>query len=233
MPGPGFGDNGAATSAFLNYPTHVASGPDGQVYVTDHSHNRIRRVDPATGIITAWPATGNLGTACNSSVAFLQDCNWGYQDQNCQISWDPAGNAYVSGTVCGSGYTGSSNYAIAGVLRRRPDGTLQAVTGHYSTGGSTADGTALLGFTWADPPMLVWVDNNTAYAFERTNSKIYKLDLAANTVTRIAGNGTSGYAGDYVPASSSQVGKPWLGLLSPDGHLFIPDGDNGAVRVIW
>ena len=45
------GDNGAATSAKLNYPCGVGLDTAGNVYIADSRNNRIRKVTISTGII--------------------------------------------------------------------------------------------------------------------------------------------------------------------------------------
>lgn len=47
------GDGGAATSAVLNQPTHVSIDTrNGDLYVSDYSNNRIRKITVSTGIIS-------------------------------------------------------------------------------------------------------------------------------------------------------------------------------------
>ena len=46
-----FGDGGAATEAYLDGPTGVAVADNGDIYIADTGHDRVRRVDSATGTI--------------------------------------------------------------------------------------------------------------------------------------------------------------------------------------
>jgi trimeric autotransporter adhesin len=50
--GPTLGDGGPAVAAFLNTPTGVAVAPNGDIYIADTGHNRVRKVAALTGIIT-------------------------------------------------------------------------------------------------------------------------------------------------------------------------------------
>ena len=52
------GDNGAATSATLNYPQGVGLDTASNVYIADTSNHRIRKVTISTGIITTFAGTG-------------------------------------------------------------------------------------------------------------------------------------------------------------------------------
>ena len=54
------GDNGAATSAQLNYPSGVAVDRFENIYVADVNNNKIRMVS-STGIITIFAGTGQTG----------------------------------------------------------------------------------------------------------------------------------------------------------------------------
>jgi hypothetical protein len=52
------GDNGAATSAALYWPSGVVLDTAGDVYIADTYNYRIRKVTISTGIITTFAGTG-------------------------------------------------------------------------------------------------------------------------------------------------------------------------------
>ena len=56
------GDGGPATSAHLNMPSDIALDPrTGDLYIADMHHNRVRRVDASSHIITTVAGTGAWG----------------------------------------------------------------------------------------------------------------------------------------------------------------------------
>jgi sugar lactone lactonase YvrE len=69
------GDGGPATRAHLNMPSDVALAPNGDIYVADMHHQRVRRIDARTRIITTvagngrWGNTGDGGPATNATLA--------------------------------------------------------------------------------------------------------------------------------------------------------------------
>ena len=71
----GVGDGGPAAVATLNMPSDVALDPKtGDLYIADMHHNRIRKVDARTRIITtvaggAWGYSGDDGPAVEARLA--------------------------------------------------------------------------------------------------------------------------------------------------------------------
>lgn len=63
------GDGGLATDARLDHPTDVAIAPNGDLYIADMGHNRIRRVDARTGIITTVAGNGRSGAGGDGGPA--------------------------------------------------------------------------------------------------------------------------------------------------------------------
>ncbi len=66
------GDGGPATSAHLNMPSDVAYDPKtGDLYIADMHHNRVRKVDAKTQIITTVAGSGNWGNAGDDGPATI------------------------------------------------------------------------------------------------------------------------------------------------------------------
>src|SRR5438105_14196222 len=63
------GDGGPATTAHLNMPSDVAVAPNGDVYIADIYHNRIRRVDARTHITTTVAGNGRGGNPAHEAPA--------------------------------------------------------------------------------------------------------------------------------------------------------------------
>ena len=63
------GDGGPATSAHLNMPSDVAIAPNGDLYIADMHHNRVRKVDAKTKIITTVAGNGRWGTGGDDGPA--------------------------------------------------------------------------------------------------------------------------------------------------------------------
>ena len=69
------GDGGLAINARLNQPQGVAINQFGTIYIADTSNRRIRKVDPATGIITTHAGTGTAGNTGDGGLATAAQLN--------------------------------------------------------------------------------------------------------------------------------------------------------------
>jgi hypothetical protein len=55
------GDGGSAAQATLGWPGDIAVAPNGDMYIADTDHHRVRRVDAQTGTISTVAGTGEPG----------------------------------------------------------------------------------------------------------------------------------------------------------------------------
>ena len=85
------GDNIQATAATLNNPDDVVLDSYGNLYITDRSNNRIRKVDVSTGIITTVVGTGAASSTGDGSAATSATINAPTYSR-----FDSAGNLYIS-----------------------------------------------------------------------------------------------------------------------------------------
>ena len=55
------GDGGLATAAWLLWPSALAAAPNGDLFISDSEHHRVRKVDGRTGIIATAAGDGSAG----------------------------------------------------------------------------------------------------------------------------------------------------------------------------
>jgi trimeric autotransporter adhesin len=84
------GDGGPATSAGLYYPNCVAVDASGNIYFSDGSNGRLRKVTKSTGIITTVAGTGTKGYSGDGGPATLASFNSPYG-----IAVDASGTIYI------------------------------------------------------------------------------------------------------------------------------------------
>ena len=89
----GFSDNRAATSAKLNYPTHIAIDSSGNIFIADSNNHRIRKVTSSTGIISTIAGTGDDGFS-GDGFATTTTLNYPY---SCAV--DATGTVYIADSM--------------------------------------------------------------------------------------------------------------------------------------
>jgi len=204
------GDGGPATSATLRQPTAVAWLADGSALVADFANHRIRRISPG-GRITTVAGTGADGYSGDGGPATSARLSW-------PIDVEP---------------TADGGFLIADLGNKRvrrvsPAGLITTVAG-TGQGGSQGDGgPATLARLGA--PTGVAVTTDGGFLVADANANRVRRVSPDGTITRVAGDGTAGGAGDGGSAVAAQLNVPVGVAALPDGGFLVAEYEGQRVR---
>jgi uncharacterized protein (TIGR03437 family) len=227
------GDGGAATQAQLNSPSSVTVDAQGNLYIADTGHSRVRRVTPA-GIIQAvsfpglvspvYALSDSAGNLCVSDTvlgAILAITPLGaissLADQLNSpggFAFDPGGNLYFAETGAGR----VRRRDTAGNLTTVAAGVWSAPRG-IAISSAAQDSGAPQGIT---APQYVLVADSGL-------NRILSID-SSGLVTAIAGTGTPGSSGDGGDAAAAGLNSPWGLAIDSQGNIYTADLNNNRVR---
>ena len=206
-------DGGPATRAWLESPRGVAVDAMGNLYIADPGHNRIRKVDAATGTISTIAGTGEGGYSGDggpATQALLSD--------RLSVAVDREGNVYIAD---------ADNHSI-----RKVDaftGTISTIagTGERDYGG---DGGPATQAELADPAGVAVDGEGNVYIADADNHSIRKVDAATGTISTIAGTGEWGAGGDGGPAIEARFSELRGVAVDIMGNVYVTDYWNHRVR---
>ena len=214
------GNNGAATSAQLNFPYGLALDSAGDLYIADSNNSVIREVNAKTGIITTVAGTGKCGNEVDEVAATSAPlCN----PQG--VAVDTAGNIYIADT---------SNSAI---------GKVAAKTGLFTIlvpgdgGGYFGDYGPSVAAEVSYPQGIAVDNTGNIYIADTQNCAIRKITAATQTINSLVGQpgqygfGNCGLSGDGGPAINSLINFPTGVQVDRSGNVFVVDG-NSLIRLI-
>ncbi|MBT4497741.1 MAG: hypothetical protein HOC74_08470 [Gemmatimonadetes bacterium] len=195
------GDAGPASSAQVNGPANIYMDGSGNLYITDHIGNQIRRIDAVTGIITTVAGTGVAGPAGDGGLAVSAQLN------------NPNG-IYVDGP-------GNIFFADQGNHRvRRIDAVTGIVTTIAGTGiaGYLGDGGPATAARLNIPTRMSADSAGNLFFGDQSNNRVRRIDAVTGFITTVAGTGVAGSAGDGGLAVSAQLNNP--------NGVYVDDADN-------
>jgi hypothetical protein len=205
----------------LNHPTGVIELPNGHLLLACWHNHKIREYDPTTGDV--WVIIGgDDGFAGDGGPARDARMNFPVQmvlatdgtlyivdQRNMRIRMvDPQG---IMHTFAGNGVQGFS-----GDGGDPKDAELNFPTGNnpWIAGGLALDA------------------NDNVYIADTDNHRIRFVDIQANIITTVAGNGIADYGGDWGDATAASLNYPRDIEMGPDGRLYIADEMNHRIRAL-
>ena len=213
--GASLGDGGQAVSASLSQPFAVAVDGQGNLYIADEGHNRIREVNLSTGVITTVAGNGTAGVSGNGSPATSAELHG-----PTGVAVDSAGDLFIADSI---------NNVIREV--NHSTGNISIVAGN-GTAGYTGDG-GQAASAELNGPFAVTVDaQGRLFIADEFNNVVREVNLSTGIITTVAGNGTGGFSGDGGPATLGELNEPKGVAVDGQGDLFIGDAQNHAVREI-
>lgn len=205
------GDGGPATAATVNLPRDTAVGPDGAIYIADTYNQRIRRIDPVTGIITTVAGTGGTAYNGDNRPATEAALKWPHD-----VTVGDDGTVYVAD---------SAHHRV-----RRIDPVTGTITTILGTGGAGIGADGVLGTKSAlKNPKSVALYGGAVYVADLSN-RVRRLDLTTGIVTTVAGTGVAGYSGNGGLATSARLDSPQRIAIDSVGTIYIADAGNDSVR---
>ncbi|MGD9696815.1 MAG: hypothetical protein AB7V42_14285 [Thermoleophilia bacterium] len=204
------GDGGPATAAQLSAPAGVAVAPDGTMFVSDYSANRVRRIAP-DGTITAFAGTGTLGFAGDGGPAAGARLSgpWG-------LALGPDGSLYIADMGNGR------------IRRVAPDGTITTFAGSSPAPAFSGDGGPAPSAELSSPTGVAVAPDGSVFIADNGNGRIRKV-AADGTIATIAGGGASS-PGDGGPASAASLSAPAGVAVAPGGSILLTDTYKNRIR---
>ncbi len=249
------GDGALAVNALLHTPLGMAVDHAGNVFFADQSNCLVRKITVSTGIITTVAGTttvvppsncasgtgatiGNGGLATSAKlyeptgVAIDKNGNLFIADQyNFQIRIVACATVTSTGGTCtpNSGQTTGHIYTIAG------DGT----------GGYNGDGIAATTAELYYPYGVTTDAAGNLYIADEDNYRVRRVACGTGISTctapsgetkgdiyTVAGDGTPGYNGDGITATTADLYSPMTVSVDNAGNLFIADYNNLRIREV-
>ena len=214
-------DGESAIVGFLNGPGGLAVGPDGTIIIADVWNQRIRAIDPQTGLICTVAGNGARAFGGENGPATAA-----YIGNPHDVAVDGQGRILIADTRNGR----IRRVELDGSLRTLAGTTLpwDAGEGRWDKGDHGPANSASFGGIEA-----VAVDRQGhIYIGDCTFGRIRKIDADTGIITTIAGVGIPGFSGDGGLATQACIGAPTAIRFDESGNLYFSDRANHLVRCI-
>jgi sugar lactone lactonase YvrE len=213
-------DGEIASRAFLNGPGGLAVGPNGHIYIADVWNQRIRAIDPTSGLIHTVAGNGARAYGGDNGPA-----SEAYLGNPHDVAVDSQGRLLIADTRNGR------------IRRVEGDGIIRVVAGTtlpWDAGEGRwdkGDGGPALSASFSHIEALAVAANDDIYVGDGVG-RIRKIDATSGVITTVAGSGFSGYTGDGGPAQQARIGAPTAIRFDQAGNLYFTDRAYHVVRKV-
>jgi DNA-binding beta-propeller fold protein YncE len=197
-------------------PHEIRWDDSNSLYVVERDSHCVRRIAGESGLVTTLAGDGDPGFKGDGRSSVLSQLR-----QPHSIAFDSRGNLLICDT-------GNNRLRLVS----RETGIITTVSGTGESTATPASGpmsdTPLLG-----PRSLDTDPDGNIYLALREGNAVYRLNPKANSLTRLAGTGASGYSGDGGPALTATLNGPkGIAYSRGDNAVYVVDTENHAVRKI-
>lgn len=208
------GDGGIALQASFSAPHELRFDRDGHLYLVERDAHVVRRIDAYTGIVSTVAGDGEAGFGGDGGHASQAQLR-----QPHSIAFDTNGQLLI----CDIGNQRVRRVNMETML-------IDTLTGN-GTRDATPDHAPLTATPLRGPRSLDTDNAGNAYLVLREGNAVFKLDMNAGRLQRIAGTGERGYGGDNGPALSATFDGPkGIAYSVADHSLYIVDTENHVIR---
>jgi serine/threonine protein kinase, bacterial len=206
------GDDGPALEAQLHHPSDVEVASNGDLYISDRSNHRIRKVNEV-GIISTVVGQGvpgfggDFGLAVNAFLKFPFG-----------IALDRQGNLYIADR----GNNRVRKVDSHGIITPVAGDSMHSFGGDYGPASHS---------NLAYPTDVVVDDEDNIYIADRNNNRIRKIDKQG-VITTFMGTGKTEFNGDNEIAPDTHLHLPFALALHPDHKLLVVDRTHFRVRSV-
>ena len=201
------GDGGKATNASLYTPARINLDVFGNLYISDQSNSRIRKVG-TNGIITTVAGSGNSAYAGDGGLAVYASLA-----APCGVSFDVSGNLFI-------GDIGNNR-----IRKVDGNGIITTVAGN-GLGQYAGDGGMATNASLYAPFGVAFDASSNMYIPE--GGRIRKVDTNG-IITTVAGGGVGG---DGSAATNASLSGPQGVAFDASGNLYIADWGHDRIRKV-
>lgn len=204
------GDGGPAVAAEVGLAMGLAADAQGNIFFSDRTNHRVRRVDAITGYISTVAGNGTPGYSGDNGPATAAELNLPLF-----LAVDANGNLYIA------------DVNNARIRKVTPDGNITTAAGNGTVGSGGDGGDAGAAQFSASGGLVVDAAGNL---FIGDGSRIRRVDAETNIISTIAGTGVAGFSGDGGAATNAMINSPAMLVLDGAGNILFADTGNQRVR---